>query len=120
MTPTLTLTLTPALALAPTPALTPTLTLTRYVDNLFEFSQSLGYDYSGAWLDDSTFRVEVLRGPPVALPLHHRCITVTLPSHYRYITVALPDSRARGTQVVFSHGRSPMGLSLVGAGMADL
>ena len=40
-----------------------------YVDRLFDFSQPLGYDYSGAWLDDSTFRVLVLRGPPVTAGL---------------------------------------------------
>ena len=34
-----------------------------YVDQLFSFSEPLGYDYSGEWLDASTFRVLVLRGP---------------------------------------------------------
>ena len=85
--------LTPALALAPTPALTPTLTLIRYVDNLFEFSQSLGYDYSGAWLDDSTFRVEVLDAGP-RVPVNR--LTQARPAGGVY-------NPARTTQVACNH-----------------
>ena len=38
-----------------------------YVDSLFEFSQALGDDYSGEWLDDSTFRVLILDGASTEL-----------------------------------------------------
>ena len=41
----------------------------RLVDELFLFSDRLGDDYSGDWLDDSTFRVRVLDTTGAAPPL---------------------------------------------------
>ena len=42
----------------------------RYVDSLFEFSQPVGLDYSGAWQDDSTFHVVVLDAGSPSAPVN--------------------------------------------------
>jgi hypothetical protein len=61
-----------------------------YVDHLFAFSQAMGNDYSGAWLDAFTFRIAILDGTSAEMSTqdlaYHR------PSLYLSNVTARPSS----------------------------
>jgi hypothetical protein len=49
----------------------------QYVDSLFTFTQPIGVDYSGGWLDASTFEVVLLNtGPVSSIPVRHRHVYI--------------------------------------------